>query len=141
MTPQELAQQLDGTEYPFYPSNTGFAQLATVKEKGLVVVYGASDDLMEFYGAIDDELGAYDGTTAYVTNKGLMQNKCDCQDCPYYEQALQSAQPIEALWDKDGISWQYKTDIPHATFRIVEDGAVYCIGLVFALADVTIPNR
>jgi hypothetical protein len=39
------------------------------------------------------------------------------------------------VWGKDDTSWSYETDIPHATFDVLEDGEVYCRGIVFALAD------
>ena len=48
-----------------------------------------------------------------------------------------SGKKITAVWDTDGYSWIYQTDIPHATFEIVEDGAPYCRGIIFALADVS----
>ena len=47
-----------------------------------------------------------------------------------------TARKIKALWASEGdYSWTYRTDIPHATFEIVEDGAPYCRGIVFALVD------
>lgn len=53
-----------------------------------------------------------------------------------YVQRQKSAKSIEALWCKeDGYSWTYKTEIPHATFEVVEDEEPYCRGIVFALAD------
>lgn len=135
MSPQELAALLTGREYPFYPSKDGSA--AQAKAAGLVVVYGASDDLMEFAGAIDDELGAYDGTTAYLTSAGLLTSDCSDAACPYFAKLKESAATIEALWcAEDGYSWTYKTEIPHATFEIIEDGEPYCRGIVFSLADV-----
>ena len=39
------------------------------KDSGLVIVYGASDDLMEFEGAIEDEIGCYDGDTIHITKQ------------------------------------------------------------------------
>ena len=40
------------------------------KDAGLVVVYGYSDDNVEFSGAIDEEVGAYEDTTIYITKDG-----------------------------------------------------------------------
>ena len=34
-------------------------------------------------------------------------------------------------------AWTYMTDIPHATFDVMDDGELYCRGIVFALADLT----
>lgn len=132
MNAKELAARLNGAEYPL---SIGSVIGAEAKASGLVIVYGASDDLMEFEGAIRDELGAYEGTTAYITPAGLLQNECENDECPHFETLKATAATIEALWDSDGYSWTYKTAIPHETFEIVEDGEKYCRGIVFTLAD------
>lgn len=129
----EIAAQLNGSEYPLRISKdiSEAAKLA-----GVVIVYGASDDLMEFDGAIHDEIGAHEGATAYLTKDGLLQNECEDEDCPHFAKMKASAATIEALWDNAGYSWTYKTSIPHATFEVVEYGEKYCRGAVFNLADV-----
>lgn len=127
---EAAAARLDGCEY----GQEGSAQFwAEMKTRGLVAVFGASDDLMEFRGAIDDELSAYGGTTALVTTEGLFE---PCGDnCKFSGAAQKEAVEIDALWRvEDGISWTYETDIPHATFNVMEDGEVYCRGIVFALS-------
>jgi hypothetical protein len=134
MNTKELAARLNGTEYPLYVPRE---LAADAKAAGLVIVYGASDDLMEFAGAIDDELGAYDGTTAYLVRTGMLQNDCGNDDCPHFEKLKANARTIEALWCKEGdYSWTYRTTIPHETFEITEEGGPYCRGIVFALTDV-----
>ncbi len=61
MSPQELATKLNGREY----GNETSVQLErTAKENNLVIAFGYSDDNLELRGAIRDEYGAYDGTTA-----------------------------------------------------------------------------
>ena len=134
MNIKEFAEMLDGSEYPFDVSNE-VKEIA--KLNGFVIVYGASDDLMEFDGVICDELGAYDGGEAFLDENGLIENKCDCDDCPYFKASMIGAQKIEALWYKEeGLGWSYKTEIPHETFDIIEDGDIYCRGLVFELRNV-----
>jgi hypothetical protein len=138
MTPQELAEKLTGIEYP---CKIDKALVESAKQHGLVIVYGASDDLMEFEGAIYDEL-ARGGTTAHLDASGLIQNECEEEDCPYFARLLKNAVTIKALWAEEGdYSWTFKTQIPHATFEVVEDGAPYCRGLVFKLADVDATPR
>lgn len=39
-----------------------------VPESGPVIFYGASDDLLELRGAIDEEFGAYNGVTLKITD-------------------------------------------------------------------------
>ncbi len=133
MSPEEAAAVLNSNQRAQEGSKTLFAAM---KDAGLVAVYGASDDLMEFRGAIYEELGAVNGCTAYFDERGLLENECQEDDCPYWEKVKGTARTIEAVWGADnGISWTYKTDIPHATFNILEDGEVYCQGIVFRLSD------
>jgi hypothetical protein len=137
MNAKELAERLNGMHYPLrIPKELA----AEAKVSGLVIVYGASDDLMEFEGAIYDEVGCYDGGTAYVDEEGLLpyrESIANDEELKDYFSRQPNAKPIEALWCQEGeYSWTYKTDIPHATFEILEDGEPpYCRGIVFALAD------
>lgn len=140
LTKEEAAALLDGNEYAKEGSKALFAEMKTA---GLVAVFGASDDLMEFRGAEYDEIGAYDGGIAYFTRAGLvsLNNKCLNDRCPYHAAEVQAvekrATKVEAIWDDgSGLSWRIETSIPHAQFTIVEDGEPYCRGIVFALADV-----
>jgi hypothetical protein len=135
MNAKDLAVQLNGIQYPVRIPKT---LTDAAKAAGLVIVYGASDDLMEFEGAIYDELGAYEGATASLDSSGLLQNDCDNDECPHFEKLKEKAATIEAVWDDGtGYSWTYKTEIPHETFDVLEDGEPpYCRGIVFALADV-----
>lgn len=133
MTPSEAAAKLDGNQYRKEGSKELFAAM---KAGGLVAVYGASDDLMEFEGAISDEVGCYNGGTAYLTSAGLLQNDCENDDCPHFKKLKERAATIEANWDDGGFSWRYETKIPHVKFIIKEDDENYCEGIVFALADV-----
>ena len=81
-------------------------------------------------GALRDEGDCFDGGKVYFSKSGVYNgedDKADFQNC------------IEALWcdkaskDEDGnvIPWTYKTDIPHETFMVYEDGEPYCLGLCF----------
>ena len=139
MTPEEAATALDGQEYDFKFSAGNKDLYTAMKADGLVAVFGESDDLMEFQGAICDELSAYNGTIAYLDRNGLIENKCSNADCPHFEHAKKGARTIEALWCPEGedLSWAFKTDIPHVTFNIMEEGEVFCRGIVFRLDDVS----
>ena len=52
------------------------------------------------------------------------------------------------MWNEDSIrdesgsliAWTYRTDIPHETFMIYEDGEPYCRGIVFNIDDVKQPE-
>lgn len=140
MNAQELAALLDGRPYR---QETNADERNAARAAGLVIVFGGSDDLVEFRGSIDDELGAYGGTTIYLTTAGLLKNECDSDDCPYHKRAERTAATIEAKWGSQAgaYSWIYETDIPHTTFDILDEGDKYCRGIVFALADVGMKHK
>lgn len=126
MTKKEVAEQLNGRAYGDIPKELCEA----AKEAGLVIVCGASDDLMEFYGAIEDEGGCFDGGTVWFDKDGVSQD------------GSLRANEIKALWceghTSDGLpaTWTYETEIPHETFNIWEDGELYCVGIVFSIEDI-----
>ena len=116
MTIKEWAGLLDGREYVREMTR---AEELQAKEDRVVIVFGASDDLCEFRGAVYDEVGCNDGGVVNLIPR------------------------IEAVWcDRElGSSWSYRTEIPHETFRIVEDRVdLYCVGIVFSLDDMA-PTR
>jgi len=139
MTKEELAKQLNGREIGEEITED---EEAAAKAAGLVVVFGYSDDNMEFRGALDNEVGCYGGDTVRLTPSGLLSNECDEEDCPYFERMSDGAASIEAVWAKgeDGPSWTFETKIPHSTFDVMEGGEVFCCGIVFSLQDVPAPR-
>ena len=130
MIEKEIADMLDGLEYG---EEIRDDILKYAKENGAVIVFGASDDLMEFRGAIEDELPMCGGGFAYLDKNGLFRNKCSNVDCPYFIEKLVYAKVIIAIWDCGGYSWMYTTEIPHETFEILEDRKQYCRGIVFSV--------
>ena len=131
ITKEALAALLDGREYR---SEITSDESKLAKENGLVIVYGASDDLMEFGGAIYGDIDCWEGGTAYLDGNGLFENFCNDAACPYAEIERAKGKTIEAVWcPPGGGSWAYVTDIPHATFKIYEDGELYCVGIVFEI--------
>lgn len=135
MTAKELAEMLSGREVG---EEIIWGEERDIKDAGLVVVYGYSDDNVELYGAINDEVGAYNGTTVYLTPDGVLQEPdCGQDDCPYFAREREKAKTIKAVWhDKGGPCWTFETDIPHETFTVMENGEPFCVGIVFSMADV-----
>lgn len=142
MTPQQLAALLNGRRIG---KEIAKDEELAAKRDGLVVVFGASDDLMEFRGAIYEELGANNGRTAHVCADGLLpswdevdrDSEAGCEK--YFKRKAAGFMEIEAIWAPAHLpetSWLFKTSIPHAAFNVMEDGDVFCVGIVFALADV-----
>jgi len=133
MTLKEAAALLNGRQYR--EEDTHEIRQA-LKEAGFVAAYGASDDLIEFVGAINDEAGAGEDTIIYITRKGLPQSDCsEGWDCPYFVKSLAGVATIKTLWGMNGFDWSYETAIPHEKFIILEDEETYCEGIVFSLVD------
>lgn len=144
MTRDTLATMLNGRPYPRVISTD---EAASAKAAGLVVAYGMSDDLLEFAGAVGDEVGAYDGTTVRVSANGqiiqkwedFIQNDHDESDLKSRLLAESSGTAtVQAKWSPPtGESWVITIDgAPSSTFNIVEDGEIYCRGIVFSLSDI-----
>jgi hypothetical protein len=143
LTAQAFAARLTSREYRREITN---AEEAEAKAAGLVVVFGASDDLVELRGAIDDEVPAYDGVTLRVCPEGLLPDwpadseegwsETEAED--YFRRKALGFRLIEAEWapSDPNCSWAFRTDIQHATFDVMEAGELYCRGIVFALADI-----
>lgn len=132
MTMKEFALKLNGREYRYSIFTENEIQVA--KDNGWVIVTGASDDLMEFEGAMYDEGGCFDGGKVFFSKEAVWNGEDDKSAFPNC---------IEAIWcgrdalDDNGnvITWSYKTDIPHEAFMVYEDGRPYCKGIVFSVAD------
>lgn len=86
----------------------------------VLIIFGASDDLLELRGIADDELGAWGGRKL-----GL-----------HFDEDSHTWKPVKgnlinAIWspeDRD-CSWLISTEIPCHEFNIMEDDEVYCVGI------------
>ena len=97
-----------------YINELSLMAAAIAEENGLVVVFGASDDLCEIRGAEDNEIDCFDGGEATIAGAKVKIN-----------------------WNKDGYSWTYDTDVPHECFDVYDtDGEKYCRGIVFSIFDI-----
>jgi hypothetical protein len=140
MTKEKLAELLHGREYG---DDITKEETAEYRKSGLVIVFGASDDLLEFRGAIYEELGAFNGTIAKVFKKGDKWEAVNEED--FEEEKIKMSEygidlkgfQIEAEWSptEPECSWLIKTEIPHATFDIMEDGELFCRGIVFSIDE------
>lgn len=132
-TTKEIAKILNGMEY----GNLSKDIVNAAKCSNIVICYGASDDLVEFAGAFDDE--EYGPGKVYLSDVGLLEVKCGCEDCPHEKIRRENSPFIKAIWndgESEGPAWTYETSIPHETFNIMEDGEVWCRGIVFKCSDV-----
>lgn len=135
MTKEELAEQITGREYGEEITD---AEEKQAKADGLVVIFGYSDDNVEFRGAINDEVGCYDGGDLFVTREGALEEHEDCE-CKYcgFERRKMTAKKIEAIWGQNDYSWQFKTDMPHVAFEVKEGDQKFCKGIVIHVDDIS----
>ena len=119
------------------------------KQHGLVVVFGYSDDNVEFRGAICDEAGAHDakGKAIKFTRAGKLLEVPDrderevLEKFGVLEQVLNgpNTASIRVWWcrEDNGPCWTFEASFPHATFEVKDDelDVLFCRGLVFKLED------
>jgi len=135
-TKESLAALLDGREIR---NEVQGLDCPSIKAARLLIVYGASDDLVEFDGLFRDEAGAGGrATDIRFDEEGVPQEWEEfINDSVTIETAkkqiarLENAKSLTAFWcRKDCSPWTFETSLPHAKFKIMEDGEVFCEGLV-----------
>lgn len=138
-TKEQLAALLNGR---LYGEEITEQEEAQAKASGLIVVFGASDDLIEFRGVVRDESYAWGGATFLIHRCGVLEsferfrdeNDQESEYLKYFE-ARKTAVAVTAGWDVDGYSWVITSAVPHATFEIIEDDEKYCKGIVLHVDD------
>jgi hypothetical protein len=133
MNAQELAALLNGRQYreEMTREEEKFA-----KTNKLLVLFGASDDLLEFRGVINDEASAWEGTTLYLDNKLNIVNPLDDYELPENFDPRDMKCRIDAIWCPEELdaSWLIKVNVPSYSFDIMEDDDLYCRGVVIDLS-------
>ena len=139
MKKEELAELLNGRSYGNEIEND---EAHTAETSGLIVIFGASDDLVEFRGAIYDELSAYGGADFVIATPGMevpfseddetYRKAKVLEPIPIEEESITTVNRFSALWcpGELGCSWLIKTELPHSSFDIMEEGELYCRGIV-----------
>lgn len=134
ITKEQLAEKLNNRQYR---NEITKEEIQEAKESNLVVIFGASDDLIELRGAIYEELDMYNGGIIYFDKDGLLKNECE-DGCPYFKKVQDKAKQVLAAWDYDGYSWSISADytLNAAYFDILDDdGSKYCKGCIFSMKD------
>lgn len=114
-------------------------------ESGLVVIYGGSEDLVMLEGAIDDEL---DGPLVFdISALGILQpweedEPQTPEDAAGWLEQKRLCKCIEAKWSDapSEYCWTFETEIPHATFEIIDGEDGYCLGIVIDMKDLNNPE-
>lgn len=131
MNIKEWAEKLTGREYGEELTNK---ENEKAKADGVIIVFGASDDLIEFRGVIDDEDGAWEGTEVRITpDLNLFSEDKNREDFKYNSDQIVKMPIVKSTWNPKELetNWLISSAIPHETFDILEDGELYCRGIVF----------
>ena len=123
ITVKEFAAMLHGRDRQ--PNMTP-DEVLLARECGFVVVYGESDDLVEFEGAIRAE--GY--TNPFIKDRPagvlvLSENGrlLDDESAIYAEYIRINRNVIHVFYcSRDGLNWVFETDIPHETFLTYDGG-------------------
>ena len=156
-TIEDLAKLLDGNEYRDETYNEyGIDVCDICKKNKWIIIYGASDDLIEFNGFIDDEDGANDGALCKLVKPGdfyledeideTYKKAKDYMFVPINEEELEVIKNnnytnncvIEMLWCPGGtnMSWQVNVrGVPFAKFNVMEDDEVYCEAAIIDISN------
>ncbi|MDR1220348.1 MAG: hypothetical protein LBK73_12175 [Treponema sp.] len=145
MTIQEWAERLSGREIGRELEDGEAEQLAA---EGYVIAYGESDDLLEFSGVIDQEIGAWDGVRVSLCQRrdgsyDIIPERNGYADNEFSRNKIAGMEKINAIWCprdlKDDVwaSWHIEPcDIPHLHFDIMEGGKLYCRAAIFKSKDI-----
>jgi len=143
MNLKEWAEKFNNMEYG--SNNIRDAQ-DELEADGVIAVMGASDDLCELYGDISDEFNCYNGNKLYWVGNGF----CSETEKDNFLCVVDNEYPIffekcQAIFNKDcsyinikegtNCQFEYETNIPCERFNVMEDGNLYCSGLLFYTKD------
>lgn len=148
MTKEQLSQLLDGNEYRDEMSKE---QERIAQENNLLVLFGASDDLLEMRGVIYDEVGAWIGGEYALALDGEMYAD-GVEKNTYHKAKGNLVLPLSDVNDNDDnprlirvewcpggqprLSWRVTSNMPCDSFTICDEGEPYCQGIVIDLDEV-----
>jgi hypothetical protein len=140
MKVKDWVERISGFEYPADELDNLNKEMAA---DGIIIAYGASDDLLEFQGVVNDEVGVYGGNEVSISSrrKGtafIFDEEENNDSKEFNRKEIEQMQKIKAVWAPKDIdaSWKIETEIPHETFDIMEDGELFCRGIVFHVDDI-----
>lgn len=137
MTKEKLAYLLNGREYGLEISSE---EEKEAEESGLIVIFGYSDDGVVFAGKISDQFGGWDGKSFRLDKQEneIEVVEIDVRNIGFVNSLTgKESNMVHAIWSpkEPKASWLITSDIPHATFDIVEDKILFCRGIVIDMKD------
>jgi hypothetical protein len=143
MNVKEWAAKLSGVEY-----DSGFdlgKYHKELKADGVIIAYGESDDLLEFTGACWSEVGAFEGAEVKIACRSrgeafIFDEEENRDSAEFNRSEIAAMQTVKAIRGPEELDagWLIETEIPHETFDIMEDGELFCRGVVFSVNDVKV---
>lgn len=115
------ADKLNGREYREEATKE---EMEEMRRDGIIIAYGASDDLLEFDGWYSDELGAYEGKIVFWNGMNFISEDNDEED---FEGLTLY---VRAKWCNGGYSFFIDSNMPYEPFEIVEGDEKYCRAIV-----------
>lgn len=131
----DFAKKIDGVEYgELIHIKNKFAVEA--KDNGFVIVYGASDDLIEFDGAYQEEvyIGMDGGIGTFDFDGTSDDGKKHNHKVVGYWCGKVNGKQIKS-WEPTQAVWEISVSMPSEPFNIYEDGEVFCVGCIFKISD------
>ena len=125
---KEFAESLDDSQYRTFALPSDIL-MDVAKENGIVVIYGASDDLIEMDGYLRDEISHWDSNAWKRTFHLTVDKKLSWS-------SKNSVGKFTVNWCNGDFTWEFSTDIPHETFSIFDEDRKFCKGIVFYAKDV-----
>ena len=111
------------------------------KDNGFVIAYGYSDDNIILNGAIDDEVGAWNGVEFFVDKMDKKVYNSISRYLDEWELNDEFVNIVERHFKENcikiegefGSFWEIKTNTKHEKFTIYEDGEKFSDGIVFKI--------
>jgi hypothetical protein len=134
---QKFADRFNGREYG---EELTIDDARELMEANCVAIFGASDDLVELRGAIDDELGAYEGLDFLIVQNLRKNNELECIEATDFDSDAADKFLVQckvsANWCPSGtdLSWKITDNSQQSASFVIKEGSDhYCQALVIAL--------
>lgn len=142
----KLADNLNNRQYRY---ETSISLEKFAKDNNLIIVFGASDDLLEFRGAFEEEFGSseelyFNKEFTIISNHNkikLDEKNIEIKDyfinIHRFDFEVELKNKITQEWcPKDlDTSWRLSANFPYKTFNVFDEKELYCVGIVFDIDD------
>ena len=146
-TLKEYAELLNNHNYG---DNFDKNLIQEMKENGIVIAYGCSDDLFELDGALQLEYDCFsDEHFIWISEEAVFVSENEIENLLNeidfeYPKFLNTIKKVLNYDDKffikvkhpKRVQFKYETNIPCEWFDIIEDDELYCKGFVFELNSI-----